>query len=408
MSGAEDINGDSLSDVIIGAPYYGANGAAFVYYGASTGIGSTPDLILNGNLPGERFGWSVSSAGDVNGDGYGDVIIGAIGCSHPEQNEGCAYVYLGSSAGLNTTPAWSVESNQAYAGFGYVVGSAGDVNHDGVGDVFVGAPNYTNGQASEGKVFVYHGSQANGLSAVPNWEKEGDQDNAHFGLSVSAAGDVNGDQFDDLIMGAPNASDSQPGEGKVFLFVGSASGLSATANWTVSGGQGDAHLGEAVSSAGDINGDGFSDVMVSAPDHDNGETDEGIVFVYLGSVDGVNTQPIWMGEGDQAGINYGVALASAGDVDQDGFADILIGANRFTNGQENEGMGFLFYGTSNGIDSTRAWNIEGEQAYGNLGYALASAGDVNGDSYADILFSAPQMDYGETDEGKTFLYYGRP
>src|SRR6185369_2871380 len=122
----------------------------------------------------------VASAGDVNGDGYSDVIVGAPTWDDGESSEGGAFVYLGSPSGLATTAAWSAESNQASASFGYSVATAGDVDGDGFSDVIVGARLFDGGQADEGAAFAYRGSAA-GLAAAPAWTVEGAQAGARFG-----------------------------------------------------------------------------------------------------------------------------------------------------------------------------------------------------------------------------------
>jgi hypothetical protein len=156
------------------------------------------------------------------------------------------------------------------------------VNGDGYADVIVGAPNYDNGQADGGRVSVYHGS-AGGLSTTPVWTAESDQASAYFGNSVATAGDVNGDGYADVIVGAPNYDNGQTDEGRAFVYHGSAGGLSATPNWTAESNQADAYFGSSVGTAGDVNGDGYADVIVGAPNYDNGQADEGRAFVYYGN-----------------------------------------------------------------------------------------------------------------------------
>src|SRR6185436_18950919 len=119
------------------------------------------------------------TAGDVNGDGYADVIVGASLYDNGQTDEGKAFVYLGSAAGLASTPAWSAESDQAFAHFGVSVGTAGDVNGDGYADVIVGADMYDNGQTNEGRAYVYLGS-ASGLSLTAAWTAESDQASANL------------------------------------------------------------------------------------------------------------------------------------------------------------------------------------------------------------------------------------
>jgi hypothetical protein len=157
------VNGDGYGDVIVGAHYYDVDetdeGAAFVYYGSAAGLSSTAAVTLESNHGYSWMGFSVASAGDVNGDSYGDVIVGVpLYENSSTTNEGAAFIYYGSAAGLSNTMAITLESDQTYATFGNSVASAGDVNSDGYGDVIVGADRYENGETDEGAAFVYHGS----------------------------------------------------------------------------------------------------------------------------------------------------------------------------------------------------------------------------------------------------------
>ncbi|MFN2225268.1 MAG: integrin alpha, partial [Anaerolineae bacterium] len=144
--------------------------------------------------------------------------------SNEQAEEGRVYVYYGSPSGPKDTADWVVESNEFHSRFGNSVGTAGDVNGDGFDDVIIGAPVSDEVQDNEGRVFVYYGSEA-GLSLTPDWTAESDQWNARFGLSAHSAGDVNGDGFDDVIVGARNYSHGQEDEGMVFVYHGSATGL---------------------------------------------------------------------------------------------------------------------------------------------------------------------------------------
>jgi hypothetical protein len=156
----------------------------------------------------------------VNGDGYDDVIVGAPMYYNGQVDEGATVVYHGSSSGLSLAPNWLVESNQSMAVFGWSVGTAGDVNGDGYDDVIVGAPDYTNDQDEEGAAVVYHGS-VSGLSLTPNWGDEGDHAGSQFAFSVGTAGDVNGDGFSDVIIGAPTYDNGQEDEGAAAVYHGS-------------------------------------------------------------------------------------------------------------------------------------------------------------------------------------------
>ena len=232
-----------------------------------------------------HMGYSVSSAGDVNGDGYSDVIVGVRYYDNGQTDEGAAFVYHGSATGLSTTASSQLESNQASAQMGWSVSSAGDVNGDGYSDVIVGARLYDNGQSNEGAAFVYHGS-ASGLNTTHSSQLERNQANAHMGTSVASAGDVNGDGYSDVIVGAFLYDNGQTDEGAAFVYHGSSSGLSTTASSQLERNQANARMGRAVSSAGDVNGDGYSDVIVGAYAYDNGQTNEGAAFVYYGNAGG--------------------------------------------------------------------------------------------------------------------------
>ena len=409
VSTAGDVNGDGYSDVIVGARYYSngqtEEGAAAVYYGSAAGLSLVPNWLAEGDQAGAWFGWSVGTAGDVNGDGYDDVIVGAIGYDHDQTDEGVAAVYHGSASGLSLIPNWLGESNQVYAYLGWSVGTAGDVNGDGYADVIVGVSFYDNGQSAEGAAAVYHGS-ASGLSLIPNWGDESDQADAHFGSSVGTAGDVNGDGYDDVIVGAPFYDHGQDAEGAAAVYHGSASGLSLIAAWLDEGDQADANFGASVGTAGDVNGDGYSDVIVGTPFYDHGQTDEGAAVVYHGSAAGLSLVPNWGDESNQELAQFGFSVGTAGDVNGDGYADVIIGANHYSNGQIEEGAAAVYHGSATGLSLIPNWGDEGDQDNALFGESVGTAGDVNGDGFSDVIVGAPYYDHGETDEGAVVVYHG--
>ena len=173
---------------------------------------------------GERFGSAVDGAGDVDANGYLDLIVGARGYDEDEMEIGAAYLFSNSAAGLSTMAGWMVSSDQDYSGFGISVAGLGDVNQDGYDDVAVGAQRYTDDQREEGCVFAYRGSPL-GLESSPNWMAGGDKADAGFGTSTAAAGDVNNDGKKDLIVGAPLFKfDERIVMGRAFVFHGAAAG----------------------------------------------------------------------------------------------------------------------------------------------------------------------------------------
>ncbi|MDD3804119.1 MAG: FG-GAP-like repeat-containing protein [bacterium] len=368
-------------------------------------VSPTPNWYTEANVANTNYGSSVSNAGDVNGDGYDDLIVGASGYENSETNEGRALLYLGSPTGLLTTPAWTVESNQASAFMGSCVSFAGDVNGDGYDDVLVSTPYYDDPDANEGKVEAYYGS-ASGLSATPNWVKEGNQTDVQFGNSASYAGDINGDGYDDIIIGAPYYDNGHADEGRVYVYYGSATGLDTIAAWQYESNQGSAVLGFAVSSAGDVNNDGYDDVLVGAFAYDNGQTNEGVAYVFYGSASGLAAAPNWTGESNQDQAFYGLAVSSAGDVNSDGYGDIIVGAYAYDNGETDEGRAYVYHGSASGLSATANWTNESNQANAHYGTAVGCAGDVNGNGYDDVIVGADWYANGEFNEGRAFVYYG--
>jgi hypothetical protein len=410
LASAGDVNGDSFSDLIVGAAFFDNGemdeGRALVFLGSATGLSRTPAWTAESNQAFGVMGTSVASAGDVNGDGYVDVIVGASGFDNGQLNEGRVSLYLGSALGLSAAPAWSAESNQEDAYLGdYTAASAGDVNRDGFDDVIIGAYLFDNGQTDEGRAFVYHGS-ATGLSPTPAWTAESNQANAYFGWAVASAGDVNGDGYDDVIVGSERFDNGETDEGRAFVYLGSAVGLSPTPAWTTESNQAGGYLGAAVASAGDVNRDGYDDVMIGIQRYDNGQTDEGRTDVYLGSASGLSSTPAWSVESNQAGATSW-SVASAGDVNGDGYDDILVGSPFFDDPEMDEGRVHLYLGSDAGVSALPVWTGESNQARSEFGAFAVSAGDVNGDGYADVAVSAYLFENGQTDEGRVFVYLGR-
>jgi hypothetical protein len=390
VASAGDVNGDGYSDVIVGAGLDGTGGRAYLYLGSATGLGTTPAWTMDGPQAGAAFGWSVAPAGDVNGDGYADVLIGAENYSGVAVQEGAAYLVLGSPSGLAATTAWSAFGDQAQELFSRSLASAGDVNGDGYSDVIVAAMNFDGNLYRQGKAFVYLGSPT-GLSPTPAWTALGNQEGASFGYSVAGAGDVNGDGYSDVVVGAYGYDNGEDSEGRAFLYLGSASGLATTPAWTAEGNQVSANFGASVASAGDVNGDGRSDVIIGAENYDNGQLNEGRAFLYLGSPGGLAIFPVWSAESDKINAKYGSSVASAGDVNADGFSDVIVGAWQYDGGQIDEGRAYVYLGNVNGLSLVPLWQRESDTAYSRYALCVASAGDVNGDGFSDIIVAAPAL-----------------
>lgn len=409
VASAGDVNGDGYSDVIAGVPNYDNpeidEGAAFIFNGSATGVSTTAAAIVESNQVNARMGISVSTAGDVNGDGYSDIIVGANLYDAGETDEGAAFVYHGSAAGINTVAVTMVQSNQTLTQLGFSVAGAGDVNSDGFSDVIAGAWLYSNGEGAEGSAFIYHGSAA-GIINVAVTTVESDQVNANLGISVAGAGDVNGDGYSDVIVGSQLFDNGTTDEGAAFVYHGSAAGINNVAATIVESNQGFCQFGFSVSGAGDINGDGYSDVVVGAYTFDNVETNEGAAFVYHGSAAGINNTAVVILECNQIAASFGTSVACAGDVNGDGYSDVIVGAIQYDNVENSEGAAFVYHGSATGVNIIAAVILESNQANAQMGHGVASAGDVNGDGYSDVVAGVFQYDNPENNEGGAFVYHG--
>ncbi|MCI0528339.1 MAG: FG-GAP-like repeat-containing protein, partial [Nitrospira sp.] len=237
-----DINGDHFDDVVVRTdPKPNEEVELQIYAGSPTGLKDAPSWVLQSEQAGSHFAHDVATAGDVNGDGFDDLVVGAMKFSGRFKDGGKAYLYFGSQNGLSKKPNWTAEyplepeagvDEEKEQFFTFGLSGACDVNGDGFDDVIIGASFAERRDRNEGIVFVYHGS-ASGLSKSPDWTSESNHPHALFGQSVSSAFDVNGDGFDDIIVGAPQAMDGQQEEGAALLFYGSPKGLSGLPKWTM-------------------------------------------------------------------------------------------------------------------------------------------------------------------------------
>ncbi len=409
VAGAGDLNGDGFGDIAISVYNYsnGENneGASFVFYGSPTGLSSTPDWTAEGNQVEAHFARYQQSAGDINGDGYDDLVIGADYYDNGQSNEGVVFLYYGSPSGLSTSPDWTGEIDMAGARLGCSVSADGDVNGDGYDDILAGATSYTNPECHEGAIFLFYGS-ATGPSSTYDWHDESNRDdNCRTGLGhITAYEDVNGDGYDDIAAGLWGYSNPEYKEGAVWVYHGSPSGPSATPDWTVESNTSYSYF-HLVSGAGDVNGDGYGDIVIGGWMETDGY--RGRVYCYLGSPAGLSSSHAWMKRGDQPDArmfnpNY------AGDINDDGYSDVIIAASRYDNPEHDEGKTYIYFGSSSGLSETPAWTAEGNQADAMFGAGIASAGDINGDGYPDILIGAHRYDGGQTDEGAAYLFYGGP
>ncbi|MBH8558496.1 FG-GAP-like repeat-containing protein [Hymenobacter negativus] len=399
--GGGDANGDGYADLLVGAPANSSStGRVYAYYGSPAALLATPTATLTEPSPadGNAYGVRTASAGDVNGDGYDDVLVGAYLANG---GKGRAYLYLGSSTGLATTPTVLDGPGSTNSYFGYSLVGAGDVNGDGYDDVLVSAFRANGGS---GRAYLYLGSSAGLATTATTFSEPVSAPNNGFGSSVAGAGDVNGDGYADVLIGAYF---SGSGQGRAYCYLGSSTGL-ATTPTTLSEPSAAAgnNFGNSLAGAGDVNGDGYADVLVGAQGP-NDNSRQGRAYFYLGSRNGlVNTPSTALSEPSAVnGNNFGTSVASAGDVNGDGYSDVLVGAQGPNDGTR-QGRAYFYPGNSAGLTATPTATLSEPSAVnGNyFGYSVSSAGDVNGDGYSDVLVGASGAS--STNTGRAYYYLG--
>ncbi|MBW4679740.1 MAG: putative Ig domain-containing protein [Microcoleus vaginatus WJT46-NPBG5] len=453
VNGAGDVNGDGFADVIIGAPYAAApglqSGKSYVVFGGPSG--TTGGFVINGQAEGDRSGFSVSGAGDVNGDGLADLIIGADRADPSGLSSGRSYVVFGKANNTAVNLA-AVAANPGNGGFvingnsigirsGASVNSAGDVNGDGLDDLIVGAPDFgrdANGNGAldrneivgSGRAYVVFGKRANtvpvSLNDISNGtggfaitsEAAGDQ----AGISVSSAGDLNGDGLADLIVGAEWADpNGNYAGGRAYVVYGKANNTTAVALTAVTGNAGgfaingqatNDRLGRSVSEAGDVNGDGYADVIVGAYNADPNQTSPGRSYVVFGGPSGNNGG--FTINGETAGDHAGISVSSAGDVNGDGLDDLIVGARWADPNGAYSGKSYVVFGktdnTAVNLSAVAAgvggFALNGASATDLSGRSVSGAGDLNGDGFADLIVGGFGADPSGNYSGASYVVYG--
>ena len=462
VSSAGDVNGDGYDDLIIGAYFADPNGSysgeTYVVYGGASAPGTngvldlsdldgTNGFILNGIDRGDESGWSVSSAGDVNGDGYDDLIIGAWRGDPNGSNSGETYVVYGGASAPGTDGVLDLSMLNGSNGFilngidardfsGNSVSSAGDVNGDGYDDLIIGAFYANpNGDSNAGETYViYGGASVSGtggrlnlstLDGTDGFILNGIDQYDRSGRSVSSAGDVNGDGYDDLIIGAYGASPagetyvvyggaSAPGTGGVLEL----SALDGANGFRLDGIDRGDRAGFSVSSAGDVNGDGYDDLIIGAHEAGRNGDRSGETYVVYGGASAPGTNGVLdLSDLDGTngfilngidGIDYsGGSVSSAGDVNGDGYDDLIIGADQAVpNGNNAAGESYVIYGGATGTESLTPVTAQGMAApdnfTGNAGadsFTAIATNDVVRGGAGDDRISVTALDFAAIDGG---------
>lgn len=386
VAAAGDLNGDGLGDLAVGAYQSDVGGLdagrVYVFHGGRK-VDAKSDLALGGAAAGDLFGVAVASAGDLNKDGFPDLIVGAHENDAVGANSGRAYIYFCGPAG-DSKPDVTLSGEAAGDAFGYSVAGAGDVNGDGFADVIVGAYENSARAGGAGRAYVYFGGGR--MDSYPDLIFSGQAAGDYFGISVAGAGDVNGDHFDDLIVGAYQSDAGGADAGRAYVYFGGP-GADDRPDLTLTGAAAGDAFGFSVASAGDANRDGFADLVVGAYHNDAGGADAGRAYLYLGAAK-PDERPDLVLTGEAAGDAFGYSVAGMGDANGDGFADVIVGAYGNDAGGSAAGRAYVYFG-GHAPDAVSDFTVTGEATLDNLGYSVSGAGDVDGDGYADAAIAAP-------------------
>ena len=475
VSRAGDVNGDGLDDIIIGAPRADAvdsdvndRGTSYVVFGKSDGgvveLSAIADaatnndngFVLNGASAVDLSGHSVSGAGDVNGDGLDDIIIGARAAAPNGENSGVSYVVFGKTDGgivelsmIDNDDGFVINGASIGDRSGFAVSGAGDINGDGLDDILVGArlADQNDVGSDRGASYVVFGKTDGNLVELSAIADAAENDNAGFvlngvamndrsGNSVSGAGDINGDGLDDIIIGAHYAdlNNVDSNSGASYVVFGKSDGgvveLSQIASEDNDNGfvlngvaMGD-QSGNSVSGAGDVNGDGLDDIIIGARNADPNGVDSGASYVVFGKSDGgvvalgeiaSDSNPDGfvlngVSEGDQSGFS----VSGAGDINGDGLNDIIIGARDADPNGAGSGASYLVFGKRDGnaveLSSIElgfgGFVINGENEGNFSGNSVSGAGDVNGDGFDDLIVGAQRAIPNGTDSGTSYVIFG--
>ena len=408
---------------------------------------------LDGVAEQDVSGWSISAAGDINGDGIDDVVIGAYGADpNGNSQSGSSYVVFGQNSGfpetielasLDGSNGFRLDGVAEYDYSGLAVSGAGDVNGDGIDDVVIGAFGADPNGFYSGSSYVLFGRKTSFAAAITlssldgsnGFRLDGAANYDRSGYAVSGAGDINGDGIDDLLIGSDGSDPNGSLSGSSYVVFGQSSGFPETielANLDGSNGfrlDGVAeydYSGFAVSGAGDVNGDDIDDVVIGAYGADpNGNSQSGSSYVVFGqssgfpetielaSLDGSNGFRLdGVAEYDYSGLT----VSGAGDVNGDGIDDVVIGAFGADPNGFYSGSSYVLFGrktsfaaaiTLSSLDGSNGFRLDGAANYDRSGYAVSGAGDINGDGIDDLLIGSDGSDPNGSLSGSSYVVFGQ-
>lgn len=378
-----DSDRDDKDDFTIGSPNYSTPGSqdagAYVVYSGATGL-----LIWGASgIAGDRTGQSVAGAGDVNRDGFPDVVVGAPGSNLGGAYQGGAVFVqsrVESAAGSSIPVLMNIRGTEAGAQLGWSVSGAGDVNGDGRDDIIAGTPFSSPGGVSQaGSAFVYAHAPGTTTGAVLLYRIDGAAAGDELGFSVAGGRDIDHDGFADLIVGAPLASPAGlPAAGKVYVYSGATGQVLYALDGPAQAGQ----MGSSVAGGADLDGDGFEDIVAGAPF----AYGTGAVFVFSGADGGLILEM----RGEETDGRFGTSVSVGGDIDGDGVRDLFVGdPHGDPVMQTNDaGSAFAFSGRTGAL----LFRINGSNPGDALGTSVAGGGDLNGDGRSETLTGAPLAD----------------